>query len=680
MTLPQGIETTGAGTDSSRRLFVYNGGFLTQKRVRRMLQLSGYKIRLGIPGPQDLVAVWGKGPTAHRGEAIAARHDCALLRVEDAFLRSLHPGRGGEAPIGLQLDRRGVHFDPSTPSDLEHLLSTHPLDDSALMARARDAIARLKAAHLTKYSGFDLGLPCPDPGYVLVVDQTLGDASVTASGATRDTFLEMLVFAQQEHPGARIVIKTHPETRAGYRAGHFRDEDTNDRISLFDDPVSPWQLFDGAVAVYTVSSQMGFEAIFAGHNPRVFGQPFYAGWGLTQDQSPLDRRTRRLSRTQLFAAAMILYPVWYDPWRDRLGQLEDAIDAMETATRAWREDHRGWVATGMRLWKRKPLSRVFGGQRSMIFEDNPNKAAKKAEQTGRRQMIWASKAGTARTGIYRVEDGFLRSKGLGAELIPPLSLVCDDLGIYYDPNQPSRLEQLIAASTNLREDQLRRAEQLRAALIRNRITKYNLGGALPELPRGHRILVPGQVADDASVLTGAGLVSDNLSLLQETRAANPDAVILYKPHPDVEAGLRTGRIDRQEALKLADFVLDEADPAALLDKVDAVWTMTSLLGFEALLRGVKVTTLGVPFYAGWGLTDDRAPTPPRRNVRVSLDGLCHATLIDYPRYFDPVSGLSCTAELIVERLDQGHLPHPGPVNRTLSKLQGLFAGYTHLWR
>ncbi|HBR38881.1 MAG TPA: hypothetical protein DD939_16490, partial [Sulfitobacter pontiacus] len=52
--------------------------------------------------------------------------------------------------------------------------------------------------------------------------------------------------------------------------------------------------------------QMGFEAIFAGHKPRVFGQPFYAGWGLTEDEFPVQRRQRVLTRAQLFAGAMIL--------------------------------------------------------------------------------------------------------------------------------------------------------------------------------------------------------------------------------------------------------------------------------------------------------------------------------------------------------------------------------------
>ncbi|MBD3662528.1 capsular polysaccharide biosynthesis protein [Sulfitobacter sp. TSTF-M16] len=672
---PEIYDTPAAGPEKVRRLFTYNGGFLTQRRVRRILQLAGYSLHLGMPKIGDAVAVWGNSPTAHRGLKVAAQREVPVVRVEDAFLRSLHPGRSGAPPLGLLIDHRGVHFDPAQPSDLEILLAEHPLDDTALLNRARGAIARMAEAHLTKYAAVDTLAPAPEPGYVLVIDQTLGDASVTASGADLGRFLEMLVFAQEEHPGARVIIKTHPETAKGFRDGHLGAEVVNDRISLLSDPISPWTLFDGAVGVYTVSSQLGFEAIFAGHKPRVFGQPFYAGWGLTADEFPVQRRQRTLTRAQLFAAAMILYPTWHDPYRDQLCPLEDAIEGFAAQARAWREDRHGWVASDMRLWKRKPLQRFFGSVKPIVFEDHPAKARAKEKPW----MVWAGKADVGHADALRVEDGFLRSKGLGAELVPPLSLVCDDLGIYYDPGTPSRLEKWIAARATLRPDQQRRARHLIETLSAQGVSKYNLGGdpELDGLRAGRRILVPGQVEDDASILKGTDAVSTNLALLQAARAANPDAVILYKPHPDVEAGLRKGAID---ATQMADHVVERADPVALLGKVDAVWTMTSLLGFEALLRGVSVTTLGVPFYAGWGLTEDLGDVPPRRRAQPTLDGLVHAALIDYPRYLDPRTGLACPVEVVVDRLATGDVPHPDTGNRLLSKLQGVFASQAHLWR
>ncbi len=378
------------------------------------------------------------------------------------------------------------------------------------------------------------------------------------------------------------------------------------------------------------------------------------------------------------AAALILYPLWYDPYRDRLCEVEDVLSTLEARARAWREDHHGWVATGIRLWKRGAFQRVFGRQKRMRFAEPPEKAMALAQRLGRPVMGWASALPPEAQGIARVEDGFLRSRGLGAELVPPMSLVLDPDGIYYDPTRPSGLESLIHTRRNLRPDQALRARALQRALTQGRLSKYNLGGAQPDLPDGHRVLVVGQVEDDASIRQGAGDVATNLGLLSAARAARPDAVILYKPHPDVEAGLRRGAVP--DAEQIADQVLTRTDPIALLDAVQEVWTMTSLLGFEALLRGVPVTTLGAPFYAGWGLTQDLGRVPARRGGGTDLLALIHATLIDYPRYHDPVTGQPCPVEMIVDRLQSDTLPKLGHGYRVLSKLQGLFASQSWIWR
>lgn len=684
--MPAGTSESAAGL-ASRRLFVFSGGFLTETRIRRILTLAGYDVRLGKPaGAGDRIGVWGRSPTAPRGEAVSEWTETPVVRVEDAFLRSVRPGRdGGGPPLGLLIDDLGVHFDSSKPSRLERILATDPLDDGAILARARDGMERLKAAHLSKYNAFDPALPVPEPGYVLVIDQTQGDASIEWGGASASTFREMLVFAQEEHPGARVVIKSHPETAAGKRPGHYTEGHAHGRITLLDAPVSPWRLMEGAVGVYTVSSQLGFEAILAGHRPRVFGQPFYAGWGLTADENPVARRERKLTRAQLFAAAMILAPTWYDPCRDRLCSFEEAVDQLEAEVRAFREDRRGHVAVGMRLWKRPHLQKVFGRERPLVFEEDPGRAVTRARAEGRGLLVW----GAAETGplstfagdiaLARVEDGFLRSRGLGAELVPPLSLVADPLGLYYDPAGESLLERLVAAGPPPGGE--RRAERLMARIVRAGLTKYNLEPeALPEFPQGRRILVPGQVEDDASIRLGAGREHTNLALLERVRAENPDAVVIYKPHPDVEAGLRPGAVPRDAAERLADTIVGRVSPATLIEHVDEVWTITSTLGFEALIRGRPVTCLGMPFYAGWGLTRDLFPEPPRRRARPTLAAFVHAALIAYPRYLDPVTGLPCPPEVVVERLARRDLPAGTRANRLLAKLQGIFASYPWLWR
>ena len=666
-----------------RRLSFYNAGFLTQHRLRRILTLVGHELRLGRPTPGDGVVVWGHSPYAHRGEAAATRHALPLIRIEDAFLRSINPGRMGDPPIGLLIDGFGVHFDSSRPSLIEQILTQNRLDDSNLLSRARDGIDRIQRLDLSKYNNHRETLAPPPPGYVLVIDQTRGDASILHSGASPTTFREMLVLAQTEHPTARIVIKSHPETLSGLRPGHFTPADTTHRITLLTDPLSPHPLLEGATAVYTVSSQLGFEAILAGHRPVVLAQPFYMGWGLTDDRAPLPRRNRTLTRTQLFAAAMILAPTWYDPCRDRLCAFEEAVDQLEAEVRAFRQDRDGHVATGMRLWKRHRLQQFFGETKPLIFANNPTRATALAAAKGRTLITWASKAPTDSTAL-RIEDGFLRSRGLGADLVPPLSLVTDDLGIYFDPTRESRLERLI--QTPLPPGAADRANDLIARLIALRVSKYNLSGATPDLPRGHRILIPGQVEDDASIRLGSPLTQTNLALLQAAHQANPNAVLVFKPHPDVEAGLRPGALPATALPNL--IIARHADPLTLIDACDEVWTMTSLLGFEALLRGKKVTTLGAPFYAGWGLTTDLGPIPDRRKrapdghplPRPTLAHLAHAALIAYPRYFDPVTRRPCPPEVAIDRLASGQIPRPGLPLRLLAKLQGTFASYAILWR
>jgi capsular polysaccharide export protein len=167
------------------------------------------------------------------------------------------------------------------------------------------------------------------------------------------------------------------------------------------------------------------------------------------------------------------------------------------------------------------------------------------------------------------------------------------------------------------------------------------------------VLVPGQVEDDRAVTSGGALAS-NLELLRRARAeAGPEAYLIYKPHPDVLAGHRRGMIPERAVAALADRVETGSPMAALIAMVDELHVNSSLAGFEALMRGKPVTVHGVPFYAGWGLTNDRGPVPPRRTARRTIDELVAAALLLYPRYLDPETGLPCPAEVLVERLSQG---------------------------
>ena len=669
----------------SRRLCAYSLGFLHQRRIRRILQLSGYRLTTGWPGARDAVAVWGQRPVSWRGRWIAKRSGAELISLEDGFLRSVYPGAGGAPPISIVIDDLGIYFDASAPSRLEVLLDSADLDELAV-ARARRGIELLKTRRLSKYTP-----PSPrrdfGTGYVLVIDQTAGDASIAGAGAGPLSFKNMLDAARSENPGAEILVKTHPDVISGKRAAHFKATDMKDHERLVADDVNPWDLIDGAKVVYTVSSQMGYEAVLAGKDVRCFGTGFYSGWGLTEDEVPCSRRSRQLSVEELFTGCHLQYPVYYGPWHDRLCEFEQAVDVLTCLSDAEADSvpKGGEVFLGVRRWKRANLKR-FRPQKTPapVFANTVAQASEVVASQERALWVWASKFDKADLGsvdvgkIGFIEDGFLRSVGLGAELTEAASLVFDRSGIYFDPSTPSDLENLIAKAVAGKSDR-KRAAALREQIIQTGVTKYNVGhdDRIPDTTGKKVVLVPGQVEDDASIQRGCGVVRTNLDLLKIVREKNPDAWIVFKPHPDVEAGLRQGAIADAIAADLADEIATNASPNALLKRADEVWTMTSLMGFEALLRGLSVTCLGTPFYAGWGLTTDLGDPLERRSARPNIDDLTWATLIAYPSYRDPVSGLPCPPELIVERLASGTESRQATF---LSRLQGMMAGYSWIWR
>jgi capsular polysaccharide export protein len=185
-------------------------------------------------------------------------------------------------------------------------------------------------------------------------------------------------------------------------------------------------------------------------------------------------------------------------------------------------------------------------------------------------------------------------------------------------------------------------------IVRLGVSKYNVGGdiALPQPGPGRlRILVPGQVEKDASIRFGSPVVKTNKGLVGAVRKLYPDAFLAYKEHPDVTSGVRSGG----EAPDQADLIVRDGDIKDWIAWCDRLETMTSLAGFEALIRGKPVGVHGIPFYAGWGLTDDRLAVP-RRSRKITVDMLGAAALILYPFYIHPLSAMPCTPEELVEEI------------------------------
>ncbi|TCL95985.1 capsular polysaccharide biosynthesis protein [Rhizobium sp. PP-WC-2G-219] len=253
--------------------------------------------------------------------------------------------------------------------------------------------------------------------------------------------------------------------------------------------------------------------------------------------------------------------------------------------------------------------------------------------------------------VHVVEDGFIRSAVPHAGRTPPLSLIVDRQTAYFDSRTASDLEDILQHH-DFEEDPLlmERARQAMALLLSTGISKYNAPlreVALPYGPkRKRRVLALGQVDGDASIRFGCPRPVTNEDMVRQAVAENPDAEVIYKPHPDVLSGVRSSSADLSELARICTVLTDRIPLSRAFETIDHVYAITSLAGFEALLRGLPVTVLGLPFYAGWGLTEDRQTTA-RRQRRLTIEQVFAATYLLYPRYFEPETGENTTFEAVI---------------------------------
>ncbi len=644
------------------RVGVFSLGVQRLPRLKTFLGCNELVFRPGArrAGSLDAVAGWGHKPTARVARDYARRHGVPYLALEEGFLRSAGIGKR-EPLLSLLIDDVGIYYDAGRPSRLERMLAEEAPADETLLARARRCRERIVESGVSKYNHTPDELPAElregEP-YVVVADQTFDDASVSLGLADAATFERMLDAAIAEHPGARIVVKVHPGTIAGIKRGYLAQAPRAGVITVAHD-VNPLALMRRARHVYTCTSQFGFEALLLGVPVSCFGAPFYAGWGLTNDHVRIERRGRQRSLDELVAAALLLYPRYVSPLSGERCDAEEAIEHLALQRQLFKENRRRFVCFGFSAWKRPFVRRYLHAPGNQVrFVASPEALGPERANEVLTAVVWASRrtaevsawAEARKVPLWNMEDGFLRSVGLGSDLTAPGSLVLDREGIYYDSRTPSELESILQHAS-FSQSELDRARSLRQRILETGVSKYNARGSarlrVAASPGQRVVLVPGQVDDDASLRYGSPRVPDNKSLLRAVRADCPDAYILYKPHPDVLSGNRPGVVHE----KLWDEVALDVTLADCLAVVSEVHTMTSLVGFEALLRELVVVTHGQPFYAGWGLTRDRCPLPRRTRV-LALDELVAGTLLRYPRYVSWTARAFCTAEDKVRELER----------------------------
>jgi capsular polysaccharide export protein len=628
------------------------------------------------------ILAWAGAPSEGRERRRAPALSIPFLRLGPGLLRA-PAGWGRVTPVLSAIAHEMTG--PSSAADIldpGRLLLTRGWEHSGLIARAargrRDAVSqRLGGAWWN--SGAISELPRDDNFTLIVADN---EYSCAAKSSRSPALPAMLTAALAGREPAKIVLVASCSRARPWGGAAFLEEAAARGCTVLTRPVDLWEAIRRAACVYAAGGEAGFLALLAGAPVRCFADSFYSGWGITTDEPEVRRKPFRRTIDEIFAGACLIATRYLDPYHRTATSFEQILGIVSDWRKVEAGNRRITVCLGMSFWKRRQIAdflRSRGGK--PVFRRTARAAfAHTRSRSGGAVAVWASRAPTGLEKeaedrgipLIRVEDGFIRSVGLGSDFMPAASMVLDSRGMHFDPSVRSDLE-LLLVETEFDRALLERAQRLMTSLVSRGVTKYNLGkrGASIEWPPGRRrILVPGQVEDDLSVLLGGAGVAGNLDLLARVRAANREAFIAYKPHPDVEAGHRRGRILDEVALDYADIIIRDVSTAAVLAEIEELHTLTSLAGFEALLRNRRVTVYGTPFYAGWGLTTDLAAID--RGRRLSLEELVAGALILYPRYLDPVTRLPCGPEIVIERLDEPELWKPGPLV-VARRVQGLLS-------
>lgn len=642
----------------------------------------------------NAIAGWGLRPTTKKARKYATENKLPFISLEDGFLRSVGLGLEGYSPLSLIADSTGIYYDARFPSELEKLIK----DKSRLVLHLDYAIQAIKLItdnELTKYNhapnftGFSNEHHLQNEK-VLVIDQTVGDMSVKYGDADQQTFLEMLDKALQENPTATIYVKTHTDVINGYKEGFLTSNLNKDSIVLLSEDINPISLLKQIDKVYVVTSHMGFEALLLGKEVITFGLPWYAGWGVTDDRhkniKSLKNNERRTEATitELFVASYILYCQYINPYTGKKGTIFDVINYL-TKIKKLNNKLRGSVKlVGFSFWKKHVLLPYLNLPSVKIHFYSINKFRKiendnklNHDVKSQKILIWGQGKKSIipiiqneKFCIMRIEDGFIRSIGLGSNLVMPYSLVIDGLGIYFNSQKISELESLLATRVVTKQEQ-EKAKSLQKLIIETKISKYNVGNEKNIKPNHEKrkiILIPGQVEDDASIIFGSPIIKTNLELVQMVRKKNQDAYIIYKPHPDVLSGNRIGEINKTELKKYVNDIIEFADIIHCIEQVDEIHTITSLAGFEALIRHKKVVCYGQPFYSGWGLTTDLYPNSLRRRI-LSLDELIYIVMYEYSIYIHPKSLDFTDPETLVKYLNNEKLEKTRLINQFWLKKQ-----------
>ncbi len=619
--------------------------FLIKSRTRDII--NEFKL------DQNIFYLWG---LKRSGKYLQNIKHHKVVFLEDGFVHSFGIKKK-KIPLALCYDNKGIYYDCKSKNDLKEFFKDKLSKKDAF--RAKNILKLWKEYSISKYN-FPSFIEPPSTPYILLIDQIYGDLSLAYGDADDKSFERMIEFAANNWPDHKIVIKIHPDVINHKKKGCIDSSYyLQKNVIVIGDIGQINRLIEKSTAVCVVTSQVGFEALIYGKDVHVFGRPFYSGLGLTIDHKK-NYQNFEITLEQLIFSSLVKYQICIDPRTKKNCEIEEIMKYIYHSREASKFFPKNLEAINFTPWKARQINRFFypiTGERVKSF--------KRFKTKMKNIIVWGKnirieKYISKENNIISVEDGFIRSVGLGADLYPPLSLLFDKRGIHYDGSRSSDLEFLLQ-NYNVNNNEIIRARRIIDLIIKLKISKYNLRLKkeinLPKNILNKQIIgVLGQVETDNSIIYGVPndtISKTNFALVEQVRRDYPDAYIIYKPHPDNESGLRVNGTKDSSIYEIADFIANKIPVEHLFNKVDRVAAFTSLGGFEALLRGISVSTYGLPFYAGWGLTDDKLNNhiwAKRRTKILTIEELTFISLVKYPLYSSIKFNCLSEVENIIEEI------------------------------
>lgn len=544
-----------------------------------------------------------------------------------------------------------VYYNLQKESNIEFLLRSHWNPSEEEWNTAHLAIQMINKYGITKYSEYphlsDTIIRSEGYQNILLVDQPIDDESVLLGNANEETFKEMLLYAFDNYQYANIYIKFHPDTIDGKKDGYLKKLlstlGLNDHpsIKVIDTHCNITSLFHYINDIFVVTSQVGFEALLRNKNVRCFGTPFYSGWGLTSDMQTLSFVKPQRSLMDLFIALVLQHTLYINPFTNKKGTILDLLEYVALQQRHNNKKNIAFYNTDFIEHKNIDL---------LLNTDKKNfSIITKAKQIPKHidDFILTDKKSTFQEVEplkYRafLSKGFLFADSFNSEDV--LSLIVDHNGAFYDHKAQSDLDYMLNHESYT-DYELNCADQflidLRGKFLLD-MKNEDSGNIFNEKQKINKktIFIPGQPENEDMTLVGGDItIPSDYELLIAILQRVENSLIIYKPAPNSKFKKlndlgKGGLINLNSLVKERNnhFIFEfDASISHCIDAADEVHLLNHTCGLEAIVKGKKVITYGLPFFGGLGLTEDRQKFP-REKRQVSLEEFALAVYMLYPRY------------------------------------------------